>query len=338
MYCYLSLKFACKALNHRNPNGDIETKMRSYHNKEVRVSRLGLGCMRMSNTSVSSRSESIATIQSALDKGVNLLNTGDFYGEDGHNELLIGEALKGYDRDKAFISLKYGTFQNIHSGSSNQVDVGPKNVKKYITTSLKRMGLDYVDLYQPARVDIGIPIEETIGAISDLVKAGYVRHIGLSETDAPTIRRAHATHPLSLVEFAYSIIDSSIEQSILPTVRELNIGVVAFGAMGFSQLFKGQGDPLIDVMTAIANEKNITLAQLVHAWLLSKGDDIIPLMGTRTTSQLNDTIQCLGVTFFEDELQRIEHVRNTSALVGRSMPNLVIKNGMLMETEALTAK
>ncbi|MFM2667677.1 aldo/keto reductase [Vibrio mediterranei] len=311
-------------------------KMKSYHNNSVQVSRLGLGCMRMSMVPDASRTESIATIRSALDKGINLLNTGDFYGQDGHNEMLIGEALKGYDRDRAFISLKYGTFQNMRSGS-NQVDVGPKNVKKYITTSLKRLGLDYVDLYQPARVDIGIPIEETIGAISDLVKAGYVRNIGLSETDADTIRRAHATHPISLVEFAYSIIDSSIEESILPIVRELDIGVVAFGAMGFSKLFKEQSDPLLDVVREIANEKNITLPQLVHAWLLSKGDNIIPLMGTRTTTQLYDTIQCLGITLQEDELQRIELARSKSALVGRSMPNLLIKNGVLIENRSAGA-
>lgn len=305
-------------------------RTKKTYNNSVQISRLGLGCMRMSIMPDSNRAESIATIRTALDNGINLLNTGDFYGQDGHNEILIGEALKGYDRERAFISLKYGTFQNIHSGS-NQVDVGPKNVKKYLTNSLKRMGLDYVDLYQPARIDIGIPIEDTIGAISELVKAGYVRNIGLSETDADTIRRAHATHPISLVEFAYSITDSSIEESILPTVRELDIGVVAFGAMGFSKLFKEQSDPLIDVVSKVASEKGITLSQLVHAWLLSKGDDIIPLMGARTTVQLNETVQCLGITLQEDELQRIELARSKSALVGRSMPNIVIKNGVLIK-------
>jgi len=305
-------------------------KMNTYHNNNIEVSRLGLGCMRMSMMPGSQRPESISTIHAALDAGINLLNTGDFYGQDGHNELLIGEALKGYDRDKAFISLKYGTFQNLHKGS-NEVDVGPKNVKQYITTSLQRLGLDYVDLYQPARIDVGIPVEETIGAISDLVKAGYVRHIGLSETDANTIRKANSTHPISLVEFAYSITDSSIEESILPTVRELDIGLVAFGVMGFGKLSEETDDPLVDVMQQIATEKDITLPQLAHAWLLTKGNDIIPLAGARTSTQLADTLQSLQITFSNSELLRIEAARQKSALVGRSMPNMVIKNGVLIE-------
>lgn len=276
------------------------------------------------------RSESIATIHAALEAGINLLNTGDFYGQDGHNEILIGEALKGYDRDKAFISLKYGTFQNTFKGS-NKVDVGPKNVKTYITTSLKRLGLDYVDLYQPARVDIGIPVEETIGAIAELVEAGYVRNIGLSETDAQTIRKAHATHPLSLIEFSYSVTDTNVEESILPTARELGIGVVAFGAMGFGKLSDAGDDPLLETLRDLAADKNVTLAQLLHGWLLAKGGDIIPLAGARTIAQLEDTLKSLDLQLTDQDLGQIEAARKQSDLVGRSMPNMVIKNGVLLD-------
>ncbi|KZK97230.1 General stress protein 69 [Pseudovibrio sp. Ad26] len=306
--------------------------MKTYRNDSVAVSRLGLGCMRMSMMPDQQRSESVATIHAALEAGINLLNTGDFYGQDGHNEILIGEALKNVDRDKAFISLKYGTFQNAFTGS-NKVDVGPKNVKTYITTSLKRLGLDYVDLYQPARVDIGIPVEDTVGAIADLVEAGYVRNVGLSETDAETIRKAHATHPLSLVEFAYSITDTSIEESILPTARELGIGIVAFGVMGFGKLSDAKGDPLMVTLRHMAADKDISIAQLLHGWLLAKGEDIIPLAGARTTAQLEDTLQSLDLSLTDEDLNRIETARNASELVGRSMPNMVIKNGVLLEQD-----
>ncbi|KZK92499.1 General stress protein 69 [Pseudovibrio sp. Ad46] len=306
--------------------------MKTYQNDSVAVSRLGLGCMRMSMMPNQQRSESIATIHAALEAGINLLNTGDFYGQDGHNEFLIGEALKSVDRDKVFISLKYGTFQNAFTGS-NKVDVGPKNVKTYITSSLKRLGLDYVDLYQPARVDIGIPVEDTIGAIADLVEAGYVRNIGLSETDAETIRKAHATHPLSLVEFAYSVTDTSVEKSILPTARELGIGIVAFGAMGFGKLPDAEGDPLMVTLRHMAADKGISIAQLLHGWLLAKGEDIIPLAGSRTTAQLEDTLQSWDLSLSDEDLNRIEAARSASELVGRSMPNMVIKNGVLLEQD-----
>ncbi|WP_206600049.1 aldo/keto reductase [Pseudovibrio sp. Ad26] len=310
----------------------FQMDMKTYRNDSVAVSRLGLGCMRMSMMPDQQRSESVATIHAALEAGINLLNTGDFYGQDGHNEILIGEALKNVDRDKAFISLKYGTFQNAFTGS-NKVDVGPKNVKTYITTSLKRLGLDYVDLYQPARVDIGIPVEDTVGAIADLVEAGYVRNVGLSETDAETIRKAHATHPLSLVEFAYSITDTSIEESILPTARELGIGIVAFGVMGFGKLSDAKGDPLMVTLRHMAADKDISIAQLLHGWLLAKGEDIIPLAGARTTAQLEDTLQSLDLSLTDEDLNRIETARNASELVGRSMPNMVIKNGVLLEQD-----
>lgn len=304
-------------------------KIKNYKNNGLELSRLGLGCMRLSMNMTGApidRKESIATIHKALDSGINFLNTGDFY-ED--NEQLIANALKGYVREKAFISLKYGTFQNLRKGG-NTVDVGPKNVKKYIMASLKRLQVDYVDLYQPARVDIGIPIEETIGAISELVDAGYVRHIGLSEVDADTLRKAHSIHPISLVESVYSIIDNSIEAEILPTARELGIGVIAFGLMGLGKLSNLEDDPLTDTIHKVANEKNISLSQLAHSWILAKGDDIIPLIGPRNRTQLDDTLKSVHVNLTEDDICRIENSMKESSLVGGSMPKLIIKNGVLL--------
>lgn len=302
---------------------------KKYKQHDIELSRLGLGCMRLSMTMTGEpidRSESIKTIHRALDYGINLLNTGDFYG-DGANELLIAEALKGYSRDKAFISLKYGTFSNLSNGGI--IDVGPKNVKKYLTDSLRRLNVDYVDLYQPARIDVGIPIEDTIGALSRLVDAGYVRHIGLSEVDAQTLRKAHAIHPIRLVESVYSVIDHSIENEVLPVARELGIGIVAFGLMGLGKLTKYKEDPLIDTLQALSKEKHVSLAQLAHAWILAKGEDIIPLVGAKNTLQLEDTLQSVSIRLSAEDIERITDAIAQSNIVGPSMPKLVIKNGVI---------
>ncbi|MCG8330478.1 MAG: aldo/keto reductase [Chitinophagales bacterium] len=280
---------------------------RTVQKNGLELSQLGLGCMRLSMNMTGTpvdKKESIATIHKALDSGINLLNTGDFYG-DGDNEELIADALKDYDRDKVFISLKYGTFGNLMKGG-NMVDVGPKNVKKYITASLKRLNVDYIDLYQPARIDIGIPLEETIGAISDLVDAGYVRHIGLSEVDADILKRAHVIHPISLVEMLYSITDETIEGELLPTARELGISVSAFGVLGLGKLFKAKDDSLVKMIYKLSAEKNISVSQFAHAWMLAKGNDIIPLVGARNVAQLEDSIQCVSVGLSDDDFSRIE--------------------------------
>ena len=201
----------------------------------MELSRLGLGCGRMSNsTGAADRIESIATIHAALDAGITYINTADFYSS-GHNEMLIGEALKGYNRDKAFISVKFGGLI-APNGAMYGLDVRPLIIKNYLTYSLKRLNLDYIDLYQPGRIDLGIPIEETIGAISHMVKAGYVKHIGITQVDADTLRKAHSVHPISLVESEYSLFNRNIEKEILPTARELGIGVVAFGALAHGLL------------------------------------------------------------------------------------------------------
>lgn len=298
----------------------------------LELSRLGLGCMRLSMNMTGKpidQKESIATIHRALDLGINMLNTGDFYGA-GQNEELIAKSLKGYHRDKAFISLKYGTFGNLMQGK-NTVDVGPKNVKKYITASLKRLNVDYVDLYQPARIDIGIPLEETIGAISDLVKEGYVRHIGLSEVDAATLEQAHAVHPISLVEQVYSITDETIETELLPMARELGVSVVAFGILGLGKLFKSGEDSLVKTIHEISKEKDISASQLAHAWILAKGEDVIPLIGARNLVQLNDSIQCINVKLSEADILKIEYAKKDSTITGQSMPKMVIKNGILQQ-------
>lgn len=303
--------------------------MDSYiHENGLELSRLGLGCMRMSMVPDTNRSESIAVIHSALDTGIKLINTGDFYGKDGHNELLIGEALTGRRREQAFISLKYGTFGSPQN-PSNYIDVGPKNVKTYLARSLSRLGLDYVDLYQPARIDTGIPVEDTIGAIAELVQEGLVKHIGLSEVDPVTLRQANSTFPISLVEFAYSILDDSIESDILPLARELKIPVVAFGLMGLGKLTKNPNDPLIKHLQKLANEKRVTLSQLAHAWILYKGNDIIPLVGAKTMGHFSDSVQCIDLEFTPEEIRSIEEARKLSSLVGRWMPKMVIKNGVM---------
>ncbi|QZT36894.1 aldo/keto reductase [Halosquirtibacter xylanolyticus] len=302
-----------------------------YQKDDLKLSRLGLGCMRMSTNLDSSRKESLATIREAVDLGVNLIDTGDFYGEGGHNEKLIGEALKDIPRDDVFLSVKYGTFNNLMKGLDS-VDVGPTNVKKYVTSSLKNLGVDSIDLYQPARVDIGIPIEDTIGALVELVDAGYIRHIGLSQVDSETLRKANAIHPIKLVELEYSIVNKSIESDLLPTARELGIGVVAFGAMGFGKLSQNgsESDILIKTINDISKEKDITFSQLVHAWLYNRGEDIIPLIGSRTRDQFDDTFQCKNITFSKDENDRINRAFQGSSITGPGMPNFIIKNGKLV--------
>ena len=300
--------------------------------KELEISRVGLGCMRLSMNMSGNpidKKESIATIHKAFDLGINLLNTGDFYGN-GDNEELIATAMKDYDRDKAFISLKYGTFSNLMKGD-NRIDVGPKNVKKYITTSLKRLNVNYVDLYQPARIDMGIPIEETIGAISDLVKEGYVRHIGLSEVDANILKKANETHPISLVEMVYSITDETIENDLLPMARKLGIGIVAFGLLGLGKLFKSKDDALVKMIYKIADEKAVSISQIAHAWILNKGEDIIPLIGAKNVAQLEDSIQSLKVNLSKEDISKLENAKKTSKIIGSSMPKMLIKNGKLIQ-------
>lgn len=305
----------------------------------------------MSNADESVRNDSMATIHAALDAGVTFLNTADFY-DSGRSEMLIGEALKGYDRDKVFISVKFGALV-APNGSMYGLDVRPLTVKNYLTHSLKRLNVDYIDLYQPGRIDLAIPVEETIGAISDMVKAGYVKHIGMTQVEAETLRKAHATHPISFVEAEYSLFNRNIEKDILPTARELGIGVIAFGALAHGMLggtwtkeriqkSKGGYIPLffeenieknvrlVDKLAEIAAEKQITLSQLAYAWVLSKGKDIIPLIGASKRPHFQEAIQSLDINLSESDINRIEEAIPENEIAGGSFPNMKFKNGVVV--------
>jgi aryl-alcohol dehydrogenase-like predicted oxidoreductase len=294
------------------------------------VSALGLGCMGMSGMyGPTDEQQSIATIHAALDAGINLLDTGDFYGM-GHNELLLHKALTGMPRDRYFIGVKFGGMRT-PSGAFTGIDTRPAAVKNFLAYTLKRLGTDYVDLYQPARVDPAVPIEDTIGAVAEMVKAGYVRYIGVSEASAATIRRANAVHPIAALQIEYSLVSRGIEAEILPTLRELGISVTAYGVYsrglltgsvpstdsiargdirGHFPRFQGENlaanQRMIAKLQAIAQDKGVTVAQLALGWILTKGSDIIPVVGARTESQLNDALEAMKLSFSAGEIAALE--------------------------------
>jgi len=292
------------------------------------VSRAGLGLMGMSGVyGPADRAESIATIHAALDAGITLLDTGDFYGM-GHSELLLAEALRGVRRDNAFIQVKFGA-QRDPRGAFLGYDASPTAVKTALAYSLQRLGTDYIDLYQPARLDPDVPIEDTVGAIAEMVTAGYVRYIGLSEMGPKTIRRAHAVRPIAALQIEYSLMSRGIEAEILPTVRELGLSVTAYGVLSRGLLsggtardittsdprtrfprFAGENLPrnlaLLDALEGIAAERGVTAAQLAIAWVCSRGDDIIPLIGTKRRDRLAEALVGVGLTLAASEIAAIE--------------------------------
>jgi aryl-alcohol dehydrogenase-like predicted oxidoreductase len=300
--------------------------------------------------------ESIATIHEALDRGISLLDTGDFYGV-GHNEMLLREALKNGKRDRVFVQVKFGA-QVDPSGAFIGFDSRPKVIRTALAYTLRRLGTDHVDLYQPSRLDPAVPIEETVGTIADLVKSGYVRHIGLSEVGAATIRRAHAVHPLTSIQIEYSLMSRGIEREILPTARELGIGVTAYGLLSRGLLggtgtgefrdrdirkrfprFQGEhlqrNMPLVRALQAIAQEKKRTPAQLAVAWVLSRGEDIVPLIGPRNREQLRDLLGALDLSLTVEELGRIESAVPSERVSG----NRYYDAGMVnLDSERVTGK
>jgi aryl-alcohol dehydrogenase-like predicted oxidoreductase len=301
------------------------------------VSRAGLGLMGMSGIyGQADDQESLATIHAAVDAGITLLDTGDFYGM-GHNELLLRDALRDIPRESVFIQVKFGG-QRDPSGAFVGHDASPNAVRNSLAYTLTRLGTDHVDLYQPARLDPRVPIEETVGAIAEMIKAGYVRYLGLSEMGADTIRRAHAVHPVAALQIEYSLMSRGIEARILPTVRELGISVTAYGILSRGLLSSGTarlapGDPrarfprfsdenharnleLLAALEVLAAARGVTAAQLAIAWVASRGDDIIPLIGTKRRDRLAEALQDLDLTLSTDDLAAIEAAVPAAAVAG----------------------
>ncbi|TAN06075.1 MAG: aldo/keto reductase [Rhodanobacteraceae bacterium] len=315
-------------------------QLRTLGRNGPKVSAIGLGCMGMSDMyGASDRVESIATLHAALDAGITLLDTGDFYGM-GHNEMLLGEALAGRSRDSYQLSVKFGA-QRGPDGSWLGYDARPAAVKTALAYSLKRLRTDYIDIYRPARLDPNVPIEDTAGAIADLVKAGYVRAFGLSEMGVATIRRAQAVLPVADLQIEYSLISRGIEAAILPACRDLGIGITAYGVLSRG-LISGHWSPqrstdardfrthsprfqgpnldhnlaLVEQLRAIAEARGISVAQLAIAWVLARGDDIVPLIGARTHARLREALGAVDVTLSADELAAIERAVPPGAAAG----------------------
>jgi aryl-alcohol dehydrogenase-like predicted oxidoreductase len=304
------------------------------------VSVLGLGCMGMSPGvyGAADEADGIATIRTALAAGINLIDTGDFYGM-GHNEMLIRRALEGVARSSYLISVKFGGMRD-PSGAFIGQDGRPLAVKNFLAYSLRRLGTDYIDIYRPARVDSAVPIEETVGAISDMVRAGYVRHIGLSEVGAETIKRAHKVHPIADLQIEYSLMSRGIEAEILPTTRELGIAITAYGVLSRGLLSgrvptpdtkgdirivrmprfqRGNIDKnlqLVDTLRRIGQEKGASPAQLAIAWVLSRGADIVPVIGARRPEQLKDTLGALALNLTPAELAHVDAAISPSQTAG----------------------
>ncbi|MEC5163442.1 MULTISPECIES: aldo/keto reductase [unclassified Janthinobacterium] len=304
------------------------------------VAQLGLGLMGMSDLyGPADRGESLATIHAALEAGVTLLDTGDFYGM-GHNELLLREALAGGRRDNAVVSVKFGALRDPDGGWGG-VDGRPVAVKNFAAYSLRRLGTDRIDIYRPARLDPNVPIEDTVGAIADLVKAGHVRHIGLSEVGAETLRRAHAVHPISDLQIEYSMISRGVERDILPVARELGIGVTAYGVLSRGLIsghwskqregeadFRGQLSPrfqganltrnldLVERVRAIADALGVTVAQVAIAWVAAQGDDIVPLVGARRRDRLREALGATSVKLSAADLARLDEAIPADAAAG----------------------
>lgn len=309
------------------------------------VSALGLGCNGMSLQQLRNDDESLATLEAVLDTGITFLDTADFYGM-GHNETLVARAIKGR-RDQAFLSVKFGAMFS-PTGAFLGVDGRPNSVKNFASYSLQRLGVDVIDLYQPSRPDPAVPYEDTIGAIADLIKEGKVRYLGVSEVGAENLRRAHAVHPVAALEIEYSLACRFIEREILPTARELGIGVVAYRVLAdgiLSRAMTGarpanetrltpprmQGENLAHnaavagFLGEMAAAKGYTPAQVAVAWLLTRGGDIVPLVGMSRRSRLSENLGALDIRLSADELVALDRHFAPGAIQGDRYPAFVMK-------------
>lgn len=304
------------------------------------VSRIGLGAMGMSGMyGASDDAESIATIHAALDSGANILDTGDFYGA-GHNEMLIAKAIADRAREDVVLSVKFGGMRS-PGGGWGGIDTRPDAVRNFLTYSLQRLGVDYIDIYRPARLDPAVPIEETVGAIAEMVEAGYVRHIGLSEIGADTLRRATAVAPIVDLQIEYSLISRGIEADILPTARELGVAVTAYGVLSRGLLSDSMRDgkafaandfrahsprfqggnltrnlQLVEALAQVASQHDVSVAQLAIAWVLSRGTDIIPVIGARHRERWAEATAALALELTPEDLAVIEAAAPADAVAG----------------------